>query len=100
MSTLEIVELIIIGIIALFLLVYYGIKAIKNKWVEELTITVNNSIKYAEEHYYEGFEKKKYVLQEVEAKCQELGIPYALIQKLISKLVDKIVANYNVIKKG
>lgn len=99
MSKLELLELIVIGVVALGLGIYYLIKAIKNGWITKITATMNEAIKYAELNISGGEKKKEYVLCKVEEKCEELGIPYTFIKKLVKKLVDRVVANYNVIKK-
>lgn len=99
MTKLELIELIVIGIIALVLIIYYSILAIKNGWVKKITSTLNEAIKYAEINIEGGDAKKKYVMEKVEEKCEELDIPYVLIRKLLSKLINKIIANYNIIKK-
>lgn len=99
MTKLEILELVILGIIALVIALYYLIKAIKNGWIEKITQTINDAIKYAENHIEGGTQKKQYVLSEVEKKCNELGIPYSLIYKLVNKIIDKVISNYNIIKK-
>lgn len=99
MTKLEIIELVVIALVAVVLTVYYLIQAIKNGWVQKLTLTINDAIKYAELNIRDGKEKKAYVLKKVEEKCEELGIPYTLIYKLVNKLIDRIIANYNVIKK-
>ena len=62
-------------------------------------LTEEEAIKYAELNISGGEKKKEYVLCKVEEKCEELGIPYTFIKKLVKKLVDRVVANYNVIKK-
>lgn len=99
MSKLEILELVVIGIIALAIALYYIVKAIKNGWLEKITQTINEAIKYAELNIQGGSEKKKYVLGKVEEKCSELGIPYTLIYKLVNRVIDKVISNYNIIKK-
>lgn len=99
MTTLELIKLIVLGVVALILIVYYSIKGIKNGWVRKITETMNEAIKYSETNIIGSKEKKKYVLQKVKEKCEELGIPYTLIESIVSKLIDKIIANYNVIKK-
>lgn len=99
MSILEIVELVVIAVVALGLIIYYLIMAIKNNWLKKITDALNVAIKEAEASGKSGKEKKEYVLAQVEAKCKELGIPYALIKKLISKVIDKIIANYNAVVK-
>lgn len=99
MTKLELIELIALLIVAVVLAIYYLIKAIKNGWITKITATLNEAIKYAEKNIKDGKEKKDYVICRVKEKCEELGIPYTLIEKLVSKLIDKIIANYNVIKK-
>ena len=102
MTTLEIVELVVLAIVVVALSVYYIIKAIKNKWIGKIADCINKSIKEAEEKFTEsgsGSKKKEYVLEAIEKECKTLGIPFSLLKKLISTLVDKIVADYNVIKK-
>ena len=47
MSELEIIQLCIISTIVLFLIVFYGIKAIKNKWVGKLVSSVKEACKVA-----------------------------------------------------
>ena len=102
MTTLEIIELAILAIVAVALSVYYIVKAIKNNWLGKIAGCINNAIKEAEEKFAEsgsGDKKKEYVLEAVEKECESLGIPFNLLKKLISTLIDKIVANYNIIKK-
>ena len=99
MTKLEIIQLIALSIITLFIIIYYCIKAVKEKWIEKLTHTIEVSIKYAEEHFKDGKEKLAYVLQQVKLKCEELNIPYYLLEKLIKKLIDRIIKDYNVIVK-
>ena len=99
MTTRDIIELIVYGVIALVVLVYFIIKAIKNGWIQKITKTLNDAIKYAEKNIEGGVAKKEYVLRKVEAKCDELGIPFSLIYKLVNKIIDKVISNYNIIKK-
>ncbi len=99
MTKLELIELIVIAIVILFLAIYYGIKAIRNGWIDKITATINEAIKYAEKNIEGGAAKKAYVMQQVEDKCYELGIPYALVKKLVDKLINKIIANYNILSK-
>lgn len=99
MPILEIIKLIAIAIIVLALAIYYVVKAVKNGWLEKLTKTINEAIKDAESTELTGSEKKAYVLSQVELKSEELGIPYALIRSLLSKLIDTIIKNYNIIAK-
>lgn len=102
MTTIEIIELIVLIVVVVGLSIYYLVKAIKNGWIKKLTDTIETSIKEAEEKYPEtssGDKKKEYVIGKVKAKCNELGIPYGLLYSLISKLIDTIISNYNVISK-
>lgn len=99
MTKLELAELIALAIVVVVLAIYYSIVAIKNGWVKKITQTLNESIKYAELNISGGEEKQEYVLNQVEKKCDELGIPFTFIKKLVIKLIKKIISNYNVIKK-
>lgn len=99
MTTLEIVELCVLGACILALAVFYTIKAIKNGWVKSILGTINQAIKDAEASGKTGPEKKAYVLEQVEKVCDELKIPYKIIEKLVSKLIDTVVSHYNVIAK-
>ncbi len=97
MSKLELIYTIALAIFVVVLLIYYIIMAIKNGWIKKLTETLNVSMKYAEDNITGSAEKKKYVMEQIESKCIELGIPYTLISKLISSLIEKIIANHNII---
>lgn len=56
---------------------------------------------YYAERNIEGSEaKKQNAIDAVEKKCVELHIPYYLIKTAISKLIDRIVGKYNILKKG
>lgn len=81
---------------------YILFKAIKNKWIGKLLDTLKTAMKDAEIKYPSGHgdEKKKYVLAQIEAKCKELGIPVKMIFTAISKLINTIIENYNIITKG
>lgn len=102
-TIIKIIEFSVITLIVLVLAIYYLVKAIKNKWLSKITQTINNAIAEAEKKFTEsgqGEEKKKYVLEKVANTCNELGIPFNLIYKLINKLIDKTIECYNVISKG
>lgn len=102
MSILEIIQLCIIGIAVLALAIYIIVMGVKNKWFSKLWDTIKTAIKEAEALYPDsgsGEQKKTYVLEKVEAKCVELGIPYKLLKKLINLAIDKVIDNYNVISK-
>lgn len=101
MSTLEIVELIILIVLALGLGGYYLFKAIKNKWLGSLLSTIKTAMKEAEEKYPEGHgeEKKQMVLDALKEKCEELSIPYTLLVAVFEKLIASIVEHWNILKK-
>lgn len=99
MTTLEIVELVAISIAIVAILVWISVKAVKNKWLAALSETIKKAIKDAETTGKSGAEKKAYVLQRIEEKCDELGIPFRLVVGLVSRLIDTIVKHYNVIVK-
>ena len=101
MNKIEIIKTCLLIIIALGIIIYYIIKAIKNKWLQKLTTTIESAIVHAETKFPNGHgeEKLQFVLNTVKEKCNELGIPYSLLYKLIQKLVNTIIANYNIISK-
>lgn len=96
----SIVQLIINIVLVVLFVGYYVIKAIKNKWLEKIMHTIEVAMAKAEEQYPQGHgeEKKQLVIEDVKMKCKELDIPYELIAKLISKLIDRIVKDYNLFK--
>ena len=102
MSVLEIIQFCVIGIAILAILIYIIVMGIKNKWFSKLWDTTKVSIKEAEEKFPEsgsGDKKKAYVLEKVKVKCDELGIPYELLKKLINVAIDKVIEDYNIISK-
>lgn len=102
MSTLEIVELCLICGAVIGMIVYCIVVGIKNKWFGKLWEALKAAIKEAEEKFPDsgsGEKKKAYVIGKMEEKCKELGIPYSLLKKLINKAIEKVVEDYNIIKK-
>ena len=102
MTTLEIIQLCVIGIAVFAILIYCLVVGIKNKWFKQLLETMNTAINEAETKFPEqgsGEQKKAYVLEKVKAKCDELCIPYALLKKLIDLAIDKVIEDYNIISK-
>ena len=102
MNPKEIIELVVISVVVLALVIYYSIKAVKNGWIKKLTNTIEMAIKDAERKYPDqgsGKQKLEYVMNCVEDKCVELGIPYSLLKSLIEKIINTIIAHYNVISK-
>ena len=100
MTTLEIIELVILAVLAIGLAVYYGIKIVKNKWLSQLKDTIEKAMKEAEEKWPQGHgeEKKQYVLDALKAKCEELSIPYTLLVTVFGKLIATIVEHWNILK--
>ena len=101
MSKLEIIELVVLLVVVVGLAVFYLIKAIKNHWFKELLTTLENAIKEAEEKFPKGHgdEKKKFVMDAIKNKCEELGIPYIALEKLINKIIDDYIKKYNLLAK-
>ena len=102
MTSLEILELVLLCICILALSIYVLVKGIKDKWFAKLLATIETSIKEAEKKFPEsgcGDKKKAYVIEKIEAKCKELNIPYALLKKLIDLAIDKVIEDYNIISK-
>lgn len=102
MSILEYTLICIVALGIVSILLYYLIKGIRNGWFDKILSTVQTAIKEAEEKYQEsgkGIEKKQYVMSKVSSKCEELGIPFKLLYKLISNFIDTVIQNYNMIKK-
>ena len=83
----------VLGVVVLLVL------AIKNKWISKLYPTVQQAMKEAEASGKPGAEKKAYVLAKVQAKCEELKIPYKFIHWAISNLIELIVKYYNALSK-
>ena len=102
MSKLELIYTIIFVILAISVSIYYFVLAIKHGWIKQITQTMNNAIRFAElqEPKWSASKKKSYVLSQIEAKCDELGIPYTLIYRLVNKAIERIVADHNVIDHG
>lgn len=102
MTTLEIIQLSILVLAILAIAIYIIVMGIKDKWFAKLYDTLKIAIKEAEEKFPEagsGDKKKAYVISKIEEKCNELGIPYALLKKLINIAIDKIIEDYNVVSK-
>ena len=99
MSILETVLLIIFAVIFLAILVWFIIKAIKNKWLSQLMEVRNAAIREAEDSDMKGEDKKKFVLDKIKTKADELKIPYELIKKAVSVAIDLIVADHNIFVK-
>lgn len=100
MSNLELIYTIAFSVIAATFVLYWIIMAIKNGWIKKITQTLNSAMRYAENNITGPSEKKYYVLKQVEAKCEEEGIPFFLIKGLISKVIERIVKDHNVFDHG
>lgn len=101
MSSLEIIQLVALIVIAVALIVWFVAKGIQNNWFKQLYDTLKQAIKDAEKKYPSGHGKEKleYVLDQIKKKCDELHIPYLAIYKYIRKVIEKIIEDYNIIKK-
>lgn len=102
MSVFEIIRLCILGVAIFAFAIAILVVGIKNKWFSKIWDTIKIAIKEAEEKYPEsgsGEQKKAYVLEKVKTKCDELGIPYNFLKKLINLTIDKVIKYYNVISK-
>lgn len=95
MTTLELIELIVLALTVCCLAIYYLVKAIKNHWLSKISSEVFKAMKEAEKSGLSGSAKKEYVLEKVEALCKELDVPYTFIKKLIDKLIEKTIKSYN-----
>lgn len=100
MTMLETIQLVAIIVLGVGLGIYYLVKAIKNKWLSKVVDTIKKSCAEAEKIGGNGTKKQAYVLEKLEAKCKELGIPYNLIKKLASKYINKLIEGYNAIIKN
>lgn len=99
MTILEIIELVVLATVTLVLIIFYSIKAIKNKWVSKIYSSIKAAIIQAEESNLDGPSKKQFVLNCIEDLCDEQGIPYLLIRKLIDRTIEKLIEGYNTISK-
>ena len=99
MNTTNIVICSIVTVIVLILICYYIIKAIKNGWIKKIYDQLKAAVKEAETTQLKGEAKKAYVLEKLEKACEDLGILYKLIKKMLSTLIDKIIEYYNIISK-
>ena len=100
MTTLEIIQLIAIIVAAVVLGVFYAIKAIKNKWLSKIYNAIKDGIVDAEKSNLKGEAKKEYVLKYVQLVCDEEGIPFKAIKKLVDKAIEKLIEGYNTIAKS
>lgn len=100
MTTLEIIQLIAIIVAAVVLGVFYAIKAIKNKWLSKVYNAIKDGIVDAEKSNLKGKDKKEYVLKYVQLICDEEGIPFKAIKKLVDKAIEKLIEGYNTIAKS
>lgn len=100
MTTLEIIQLIAIIVAAVVLGVFYAIKAIKNKWLSKVYNAIKDGIVEAEKTSLTGKAKKEYVLKHVQLICDNEGIPFNVIKKLVDKSIEKLVEGYNTIAKS
>lgn len=99
MTTLEIIQLVAIIIAGIIVGVYWAIKAIKNHWFSKIYKAIKDGIVEAEKTSLRGKDKKEYVLKYVQLVCEEEGIPFKAIKKLVDKAIEKLIEGYNTIAK-
>jgi RsiW-degrading membrane proteinase PrsW (M82 family) len=98
MTTLQICIASIIGIAILTILV---ILLFKHEWLKALIGFIKDAVADAESKMPvgNGETKKALAMSVIEEVCKRLHIPYFLVKKPVSKLIDKIVDYYNSIAK-
>ncbi len=101
MNIITIIETIALILIFLGITLLFIVNAIKNKWISKIIDTLKASIRDAEKIYgpKQGKLKLQYVLNNLKHKCEELGIPYNLLEKLFIKLIENKVDGYNTFTK-
>lgn len=95
MSTLEIIEVCVVAALIVAAVIYSIVVLAKNGGFKKLYATIVEAVNEAEKLYPtsgSGAKKKAYVLEKVKEKCAELGVPYGLIEKLVSWEIDKLIA--------
>ena len=100
MSTLELIQLIIISLTALVAVIWFIVKAIKNKWFSKIYKAIKEGVVEAEKTDLKGKEKLNFALKYVEDFCDKEGIPFSFVKNLVVKAIEKLVEGYNNIKKG
>ena len=99
MTTLELIELIVIVAIAIVGVIWFIIKAIKNKWFSKIYKFIKEAFREAEKTELKGKDKLEYALKYVEEACEKEGIPFKAIKKLVIIAIEKLVEGYNIDKK-
>lgn len=108
MEVLNTIYLILLIIETIGGLIYAIVKSVKNgnvkqlvQWITDLTPIVKKSIQEAEDKYNsgEGIDKMTHVLMKVRKACSDLEIDYLKIEEPVKELVDKIIADYNLLEK-
>ena len=108
MEVLNTIYLILLIIETVCGLIYAAVKAIKNgnvkqliQWITDLTPIIKKAIQDAEDKYKsgEGLDKMTYVLMKVRKACDDLNIDYVKVEEPVKELIDKIIADYNLLEK-
>lgn len=97
MSTLELVYTISVSVVVGGLSIFCIIMFIRNAWFKKIKDALDEAIAYAEHNIKGASEKFIYVTKKIEFECIDIGIPYVLIKRVISKYVNKVIKHYNVI---
>lgn len=99
MSKAEIIELVVIIFFLVVLAIVLVVRALKEKWLSQLESTIKEGVKEAEASGKDAKGKKEYVLEKLKNKCKELKIPYDVIVKVLSLLINTIIKHYNYLIK-
>lgn len=100
MSTLELIQLIIIFLVAVIAVIWFIVNAIKNKWFSKIYKAIKEGVREAEKTDLKGKEKLNFALKYIENFCDKEGIPFSFVKNLVVKAIEKLVEGYNNIKKG
>ena len=100
MSTLELIKLIIIFLVAVIAVIWFIVNAIKNKWFSKIYKAIKEGVREAEKTDLKGKEKLNFALKYVENFCDKEGIPFRFVKNLVVKAIEKLVEGYNNIEKG
>ena len=100
MSTLELIQLIIIFLVAVIAVIWFIVNAIKNKWFSKIYKAIKEGVREAEKTDLKGKEKLNFALKYIENFCDKEGIPFSFVKNLVVKAIEKLVEGYNNIEKG
>ena len=105
MNDRTIIELCVLGLIVLGIILYFGIKLAKNKYVKQIYDKLVIVMQEAEEKYKDepketkSIKKQQYVLEVIKSECRDMNIPYDFIAKLLVKTIKTIIDGFNAMTK-